>query len=65
VKRHRAEFAECLLLEVEPSFLPDTSPPLEALFLPFHIYFSDSVPGPREDVDRLNNAVITMLNATR
>jgi len=38
-KRRRADFGECLLLEVEPPFLSGTSPPLETLFSLFHIFF--------------------------
>jgi hypothetical protein len=44
-KRHRADFGECLLLEVEPPFMPDARSSLEARLSLLHIYFSDRLPG--------------------
>ena len=44
-KRHRADFGERPLLEVEPPFMPDACPSLEARLSLLHIYFSDRLPG--------------------
>jgi hypothetical protein len=44
-KRHRADFGECPLLEVEPPFIPDACPSLEARLSLLHIYFSNRLTG--------------------
>ena len=43
-KRHRADFGERPLLEVEPPFMPDACPSLVARLSLLHIYFSDRQP---------------------
>jgi hypothetical protein len=40
-KRHRADFGESPLLEVEPPFMPDACPLFEARLSHLRIYFSD------------------------
>ena len=63
--RHRAQFGECLLLEVEPPFLPGTSPPLEAFFCLSTSTFLIVCLAPRRRGSPQQRGHFTMLNATR
>src|SRR5271166_1632435 len=57
-KRHRADFGECQLLEVELPFIPDACPSLEARLSLLHIYFSDRLPGARNGLCDLRSCAV-------